>query len=194
MAYSYSHLYGLPCTAYRFFTVYGPWGRPDMAPYRFLRAMMDGQEITVFNRGRVRRAFTYVDDVVECVCRGAEGVPASREDDQSPRRESPPYRILNVGSSPPVEVVDFIRALEEATGLNASLTLGEAQPGDMEATEADVRAVMGAVGYAPTRRSKSASRDMSSGSGRTTGSGQSSAGESPFRGERVGLLHGTARN
>lgn len=144
-AHSYAHLFGLPCTGLRFFTVYGPWGRPDMAPFKFTKAIIAGEPIPVYNEGRMVRDFTYVDDVVEAIVR-VMGIPPSGGDGEG----SPaPYRIFNVGNGRPVELLDFIRTLEDCLGRKAQMHLLPMQPGDVEATLADVSRLERAVGYRP---------------------------------------------
>jgi UDP-glucuronate 4-epimerase len=142
MAYSYSHLYDLPTSGLRLFTVYGPWGRPDMAIFRFVRAIEEGQAIDVYNHGRMRRDFTYVDDVVEAVVRVLR---------RPPRREgeAPPQRVLNVGNSAPVMLMDFIGSLERALGKRADKRLLPMQPGDVPDTWADVSRLRALTGFAP---------------------------------------------
>ena len=140
MAHVYSHLFGLPATALRYFTVYGPWGRPDMSPMLFAHAIMEGKPIQVFNHGRMQRDFTYVDDVVESTLRALDRPPAG----------PPPYRILNVGNHSPVPLLDYIALLESALGRKAQLDMKPMQPGDVEATYADTRALAEAVGFAPS--------------------------------------------
>ena len=142
-AHSYAHLYGLPCTGLRFFTVYGPWVRPDMALFKFARAMVAGERLPVFNKGRMVRDFTYIDDVVEAVVRLMALPPAAGGDGEAP------YRIFNIGNGRPVELSEYIRALEEAFGRNAELELLPMQPGDMPATLADVSLLERAIGYRP---------------------------------------------
>jgi UDP-glucuronate 4-epimerase len=130
MAHSYSHLYGLPCTGLRFFTVYGPWGRPDMALFKFTKAILAGEEIEVYGEGKQTRDFTYVDDVVEALLRvmqKPEAVTAL----------SPPYKIHNVGNGSPVPLMDFIRAIEAALGKKAQIKMLPMQPGDVSSTYAD---------------------------------------------------------
>ena len=151
MAHAYAHLYGLPMTMFRFFTVYGPWGRPDMAPYLFTRAILDGDPIEVFNRGRMRRDFTFIDDLVESVRRLADAVPetgrpASDADTLSPVA---PFRVVNVGGSAPVELGRFIAAVEAATGRTAKQVLRPMQPGDVPATWADVTLLRDLTGDVP---------------------------------------------
>lgn len=141
MAHTYSHLYGLPSTGLRFFTVYGPWGRPDMAPMLFARAILAGEAIKVFNHGQMRRDFTYIDDIVAGVVATLDRVP---EPDDTFDRLAPtaasswaPYRVFNIGHSEPVALLDFIAALEGALGQQAVKDLQPMQPGDVEATYAD---------------------------------------------------------
>jgi UDP-glucuronate 4-epimerase len=141
MAHSYSHLYGLPCSGLRFFTVYGPWGRPDMAYWNFTRAILAGEPISVFNQGRMQRDFTYIDDIVA-------GVLAVL--DRPPQRvgEEAPQRVLNIGGNAPVPLMDFIGELEEAIGLPAHCEMKPMQPGDVAATCADVTRLNAVVGTA----------------------------------------------
>ena len=136
MAHVYSHLYGLPATGLRYFTVYGPWGRPDMSPVLFARAIMDGKPLQVFNQGDMQRDFTYVDDVVEGTLRVLDN-PA-------------PYAVYNIGNHTPVALLDYIAALERALGRKAQLEMKPMQPGDIKATYADTRALARAVGFAPS--------------------------------------------
>ncbi len=148
MAHSYSHLYGLPTTGLRFFTVYGPWGRPDMACFAFTRAILAGEPIAVFNHGRMSRDFTYIDDIVSGLLAVLDAPPTAGADDGSAATSSAPYRVLNIGSHAPVPLLDFIGALEQALGRRAVLDLQPMQPGDVPATHADVtrlQALTGAV-------------------------------------------------
>ncbi len=145
-AHSYAHLFGLPCTGLRFFTVYGPWGRPDMALPKFTRAILAGEPIPVYNEGRMVRDFTYVEDVVEAVVRVIARPPQLGAEEDT----SAPYRILNVGNSRPVELMHYIRTLESCLGRTAQLQMLPMQPGDMEATLADVSRLERAIGYRPT--------------------------------------------
>jgi UDP-glucuronate 4-epimerase len=144
-AHSYAHLFGLPCSGLRFFTVYGPWGRPDMALFKFTKAILAGQPIPVFNAGRMVRDFTYIDDVVEAVVRVMAAPPSPGEE----RGSDAPYRILNVGNGRPVEVLDYIGTLETVLGRKAQLQLLPMQPGDVPATLADVSRLERTVGYRP---------------------------------------------
>ncbi|HEV8678167.1 MAG TPA: NAD-dependent epimerase/dehydratase family protein [Stellaceae bacterium] len=144
-AHSYAHLYGIPATGLRFFTVYGPWGRPDMALPKFTRAILAGEPIPVFNEGHLVRDFTYIDDVVEAVVRVMAIPPAGGEGESAA-----PYRIFNIGNSRPVELIHYIRTLEACLGRKARLELLPMQPGDMQATAADVSRLEAATGYRPT--------------------------------------------
>ena len=141
-AHAFSHLHRLPTTGLRFFTVYGPWGRPDMAPILFARNILKGQPIQLFNGGRMRRDFTYVDDVVESVVRVLARPP------EAAGREAP-YRILNVGNSTPVELEVFIATLEKHLGRKADRVLAPMQPGDVVATWADTARLERLTGFAP---------------------------------------------
>jgi UDP-glucuronate 4-epimerase len=134
MAHAYAHLYGVPTTLFRFFTVYGPWGRPDMAYWRFTKAILEGQPIDVYNHGQMRRDFTYVDDLVEGILRLAALPPAPGGTGASP---AAPWRVVNIGHGAPVALDDFIAAIEEATGRPAIRNLMPMQPGDVPATWAD---------------------------------------------------------
>jgi UDP-glucuronate 4-epimerase len=140
MAHVYSHLYGLPATGLRYFTVYGPWGRPDMSPFLFARAIMEGKPIPVFNHGDMQRDFTYVDDIVEGTLRVLD----------RPRSSPSGYAIYNIGNHTPVALLDYIAALERALGKKAKLQMKPMQPGDVKATYADTRALEKAVGFAPS--------------------------------------------
>ena len=154
MAHAYSHLYGLPTTGLRFFTVYGPWGRPDMAMWIFTSAMLAGQPIKLFNRGKMRRDFTYIDDVVESIDRLVDRAPTANRNwspaSADPGSSSAPWRIYNIGNNSPVEVLEIVRLLEEAIGRKAKRELLPMQPGDVPATYADVDALMRDVGFRPT--------------------------------------------
>jgi UDP-glucuronate 4-epimerase len=144
-AHCYAHLYGLPCTGLRFFTVYGPWVRPDMALFKFAVAITSGSKLPLFNRGQMVRDFTYVDDVVEAVIRLIPLAPAAGASESGA-----PFSIFNIGSGRPVELLDYVRALEQAFGKQAELDLLPMQPGDMAATIADVSRLEQAIGYRPT--------------------------------------------
>jgi UDP-glucuronate 4-epimerase len=142
MAHTYSHLYGMPITGLRFFTVYGPWGRPDMAYFSFARKMLAGEKIPVFAEGKLYRDFTYIDDIVEGVVRllFKPSIPEGK----------PPHSIFNIGNNQPVQVLDFIRTLEDAIGVKAELDFQPMQPGDVPATHADTGKLQEWVGYKPT--------------------------------------------
>ena len=153
MAHTYAHLYRLPCTGLRFFTVYGPWGRPDMALFLFTRAILAGQPIEVFNHGRMRRDFTYIDDIVEGVVRVTD-LPATPNpqwsgDVPDPGTSAAPYRVYNIGNNNPVELMHLIESLEKALGKVAAKNFLPIQPGDVPATWADVDALSDAVGFRP---------------------------------------------
>jgi UDP-glucuronate 4-epimerase len=153
MAHTYASLYGLPCTGLRFFTVYGPWGRPDMALFLFTRAILEGKPIEVFNEGKMRRDFTYIDDIVEGVVRVTDRTPAPNPewsgDAPDPGTSYAPYRIYNIGNNNPVELLRFIEALEEKLGKKAIRNLLPLQPGDVPATCADVDDLMRDAGFRP---------------------------------------------
>ncbi len=134
MAHSYAHLYDLPVTLFRFFTVYGPWGRPDMAPHRFTRAILAGEPIDIYNHGEMRRDFTYVEDLVEGIVRLIDCVPAAGAEGASPVA---PCRVVNIGNGAPVGLMDFVAAIEAAAGRTAEKRLLPMQPGDVPATWAD---------------------------------------------------------
>ena len=153
MAHSYAHLYGIPCSGLRFFTVYGPWGRPDMALFLFTRAILAGEPIKVFNHGRHKRSFTYVDDIVEGVLRTLDN-PASANADwdanaPDPATSNAPYRIYNIGNEQPVELLRYIEVLEECLGRKARMEMLPLQAGDVPDTEADVSELIRAVDYRP---------------------------------------------
>jgi UDP-glucuronate 4-epimerase len=154
MAHSYSHLYGLPTTGLRFFTVYGPWGRPDMAPFLFADAMLAGRPIKVYNQGRMTRDFTYVDDIVEGVLRVLDK-PATENPYYDPTAPAPasssaPWRLFNIGNSTPVPLLDFINTMERALGVVAVREMLPLQPGDVLATHADTSALDAWVGFSPS--------------------------------------------
>jgi len=154
MAHTYSHLYKLPCTGLRFFTVYGPWGRPDMALFLFTKAILEDRPIDVYNYGKMQRDFTYIDDIVEGVIRVADKVaeadPGWTGDLPDPGTSPAPYRIYNIGNNNPVELMRFIEVLEEALGKKAKKNLLPIQPGDVPATYADVDDLMRDVGFKPS--------------------------------------------
>ncbi len=153
MAHTYSHLYGLPTTGLRFFTVYGPWGRPDMALFLFTKAILDGQPIKVFNHGQMVRDFTYVDDIAEGVVRtldrAATADPAYDPAQADPARSNVPYRLFNIGNHNPVPLMDFIRAIESALGREALKDYLPLQSGDVPATSADVEELAAWTGFRP---------------------------------------------
>jgi UDP-glucuronate 4-epimerase len=153
MAHTYSHLYGLPTTGLRFFTVYGPWGRPDMALFLFTKAILAGEPIKVFNKGQMQRDFTYIDDIVEGVVRVTDRTATPNPDwdsaDPDPGTSSAPYRLYNIGNNSPVMLLDYIAAIEKALGKKADMELLPMQPGDVAATCADIDALEAAVGYRP---------------------------------------------
>jgi UDP-glucuronate 4-epimerase len=154
MAHTYSHLYGLPTTGLRFFTVYGPWGRPDMALFVFTRAILENKPIDVFNHGNMKRDFTYIDDIVAGVVKvldkPPEGDPGWSGREPDPSRSRAPYRLYNIGNNSPVELMAFIEAIEKALGKKAEKNFLPMQPGDVPATWADVDDLVKDFGYAPT--------------------------------------------
>lgn len=156
MSHSYAHLFGLPVTMFRFFTVYGPWGRPDMALFKFTRAILAGEPIDVYNFGDMRRDFTYVTDLVAAICLLIEAVPVRPEDGVVAAGDSlspvAPWRVVNIGNSEPVQLTDFIAAIEAATGRTAIRNLMPMQAGDVPATWADADLLRALTGYAPQTR------------------------------------------
>ena len=151
MAHSYAHLYDLPVTMFRFFTVYGPWGRPDMAYFKFAKAILQGDPIDVYNHGDMRRDFTYIDDLIEAMYRlskaiPATGAPLSEADSLSPVA---PFRVVNIGKSRPDSLSDFISEIEAALGQTARKNLMDMQPGDVSATWSDTSLLTGLTGFAP---------------------------------------------
>ncbi|MFS1704436.1 NAD-dependent epimerase [Alteromonas sp. AMM-1] len=154
MAHTYSHLYQLPTTGLRFFTVYGPWGRPDMALFKFTKAMLEGEPIDVYNYGNHRRDFTYIDDIVEGVIRTLDN-PAATDNSWSgiepnPATSKAPYRVYNIGAQNPVNLLHFIETLEKALGVSADKRLLPMQPGDVPDTYADVSRLVADTGYQPS--------------------------------------------
>jgi UDP-glucuronate 4-epimerase len=152
MAHVYSHLYRLPTTGLRFFTVYGPWGRPDMAPFLFTKAIFEGTPLQVFNQGDLRRDFTYIDDAVDAVVSIIERIPeaqSGQDFSQSPDRSWAPYRIYNIGNHSPVELRNFIELLERYIGRKADCLPMPMQPGDVPITYADVNELAETVGFSP---------------------------------------------
>jgi UDP-glucuronate 4-epimerase len=153
MAHSYSHLYGLPTTGLRYFTVYGPWGRPDMSPWLFTRAILEGRPIDVFNHGRMRRDFTFIDDIAEGTVRVLDRIAAPNPDfdaaDPDPGSSRAPYRVYNIGNHQPVELLTFIATIERTLGREAKKNFLPMQPGDVLATCADVADLARDTGFAP---------------------------------------------
>ena len=153
MAHAYSHLYGLPTTGLRFFTVYGPWGRPDMAPFLFIRAILEGRPIDVFNHGKMQRDFTYIDDIVEGVMRTLDRppviTPSFDKYTPDPAGSWAPYRVFNIGNNRPVELMDFIAAFEAALGMTAQKNFLPMQDGDVMITRADVSELAHVTGFSP---------------------------------------------
>lgn len=153
MAHTYSHLYGIPTTGLRFFTVYGPWGRPDMALFKFTKAILAGKAIDVYNNGNLSRDFTYIDDIVEGIIRIADVVPKAQEnwtpESGTPADSAAPYRIFNIGNGSPVKLLDFIEALETSLGMTAEKNMLPMQPGDVHATWAETEDFFAATGYQP---------------------------------------------
>ncbi|QDU99026.1 NAD-dependent epimerase [Lignipirellula cremea] len=153
LAHTYSHLYRLPATGLRFFTVYGPWGRPDMAPFLFTKAILEGRPIEVFNHGKMRRDFTFIDDIVEGVVRVADRLPqpdpAWSTDAPDPGASNAPYKIYNIGNHQPVELMHFIECIEKHLGMKAEMKMLPMQPGDVPATYADIDDLAADVGFRP---------------------------------------------
>ncbi|MCG2877118.1 NAD-dependent epimerase [Obesumbacterium proteus] len=153
MSHSYSHLYGIPTTGLRFFTVYGPWGRPDMALFKFTKNILAGEPIDIYNNGEMQRDFTYIDDIVEGIIRIADVVPQGndewRVETGSPATSSAPYRVYNLGNGNPVKLMDYITSLEKALGIEAIKNFMPMQPGDVYKTYADTQDLFTATGYKP---------------------------------------------
>ncbi|KLU14688.1 MULTISPECIES: NAD-dependent epimerase [Xenorhabdus] len=158
MSHSYSHLYQLPTTGLRFFTVYGPWGRPDMALFKFTKAMLEGQPIDVYNHGNMVRDFTYIDDIVESIIRLQDIIPASNKDwsveDGQISASSAPYRVYNIGNGQPTKLGDFIEAIETSLGIEAKKNFMEIQDGDVLSTCADSNALYNKIGFSPNTQVK----------------------------------------
>jgi UDP-glucuronate 4-epimerase len=151
MAHTYSHLFGIPATGLRFFTVYGPWGRPDMAYFKFVKAILDGQPIQVYNHGAMQRDFTYIDDIVEGVLQAFQHPPTPQAHNGDFAFERlPAHRVLNIGNSQPEKLTDFIQAIEDALGMKAQCEFLPMQPGDVPATFADTVALQELTGFAPS--------------------------------------------
>ncbi|MBG6039403.1 NAD-dependent epimerase [Proteus cibarius] len=153
MAHSYSHLYGIPTTGLRFFTVYGPWGRPDMALFKFTKAIINDEPIDIYNNGQMRRDFTYVEDIIEGVARIADVIPTPLQDWKvsigTPANSSAPYKVYNIGNGSPVNLMDYISALEAQLGKTADKNMLPMQPGDVYTTWADTEDLFKATGYKP---------------------------------------------
>ncbi|MDR7927655.1 NAD-dependent epimerase [Acidithiobacillus thiooxidans] len=150
MAHSYAHLYGIPCTGLRFFTVYGPWGRPDMAYFSFTRKILAGEKIPVFNHGKMQRDFTYIDDIIEGITRLVPKIPGPQANwPADPASSAAPFQIHNIGNHTPVALTDFIKTLEECLDKKAEIEWLPMQDGDVVATYADVSALQEAVAFAP---------------------------------------------
>lgn len=153
MSHTYSHLYGVPTTGLRFFTVYGPWGRPDMAMFKFTKAILEGRPIDVYNYGDMSRDFTYIDDIVEGVVRTLDLAPQRNEvcrlTEATPEASSAPYALYNIGHGSPVSLMDFIFAIEDATGKQANCNYLPMQPGDVPRTFSDIDSLFEATGYKP---------------------------------------------
>lgn len=153
MAHTYSHLYGLPTTGLRFFTVYGPWGRPDMALFKFTKAMLEGKSIDVYNYGKMKRDFTYIDDIAEAIIRLQDVIPQANAhwtvETGTPAASIAPWCVYNIGNSAPVELMDYIKALEDALGIEATKNMLPLQPGDVLETSADTKALYDVIGFKP---------------------------------------------
>jgi UDP-glucuronate 4-epimerase len=153
MAHTYSHLFEIPTTGLRFFTVYGPWGRPDMALFIFTKAILKSESFPVFNHGNMERDFTYIDDIVsgiqKIIDKPASGDSSWNPENPDPSISSAPYRIYNIGNNSPVKLLDFIKAIEKATGKKAIMNMQDIQPGDVEKTWADVNDLMTDFSYKP---------------------------------------------
>ncbi|HIE4801793.1 TPA: NAD-dependent epimerase [Serratia marcescens] len=153
MSHSYSHLYGLPTTGLRFFTVYGPWGRPDMALFKFTKAILAGESIDVYNHGEMHRDFTYIDDIAEAIVRLQAVIPQADPswtvEQGSPATSSAPYHVYNIGNSTPVKLMEYISALEQALGVTARKNMLPMQPGDVMDTSADTEELYRDIGFKP---------------------------------------------
>ena len=153
MSHTYSHLYQLPTTGLRFFTVYGPWGRPDMALFKFTRAMLAGDAIDVYNRGQMTRDFTYIDDIAEAIVRLQDVIPQADDswtvENGSPASSSAPYRVYNIGNSQPTSLMTYIESLEKALGIEAKKNMLPMQPGDVLGTSADTQPLYDAINFRP---------------------------------------------
>ncbi|MGU0039171.1 NAD-dependent epimerase [Citrobacter freundii complex sp. 2025EL-00176] len=164
IAHTYSHLYGLPTTGLRFFTVYGPWGRPDMALFKFTKAMLEGKSIDVYNHGKMKRDFTYIGDIAEAIIRLQDVIPEPNGEwtveSGSPATSSAPYRVYNIGNSSPVELMDYIQALEDALGMEAKKNMLPLQPGDVLETSANTKALYDVIGFKPETTVKDGVRNF----------------------------------
>ncbi len=164
MAHTYSYLYQLPTTGLRFFTVYGPWGRPDMAFFMFTKAIIDNKPIKVFNNGNMQRDFTYIDDIIEGVIRVMKKIPEAdpewSSDSPSPSSSCVPYKLYNIGNNQPVELMEFVHAIEDAIGKKAVIDYLPMQPGDVPATYADVDDLIGDIGFKPSTSIQSGIRNF----------------------------------
>jgi len=150
MAHTYSHLYDIPTTGLRFFTVYGPWGRPDMALFLFTKAILEKKAINVFNHGDMQRDFTYIDDIVEGVIRVLDNPPSGVEEEQiNPSNSTAPYKIYNIGNNNPVQLMDFIEAIEKKLEIKAKKNMLPIQAGDVPSTYADIEDLVEDFGYKP---------------------------------------------
>ena len=153
MAHTYSHLFNIPSTGLRFFTVYGPWGRPDMALFIFTKSIIEGEKINLFNHGNMLRDFTYIDDIVNGIYDLTEKIPIKNNswdpENPDPSFSIAPYRIFNIGNNSPVKLIDFLKTIEQAVGKEAIVNLAEMQPGDVESTYANIDAIKDYVGFAP---------------------------------------------
>lgn len=148
MAHSYSHLYGIPTTGLRYFTVYGPWGRPDMSPWLFTSAIIEGRPIKVFNYGEMERDFTYIDDISNGTISVLDTIPTPQTEHES--QTTAPYKVYNIGNNQPVKLLDYIKVIEQALGKKAELELMPMQPGDVKKTFADIDALEAATGFKPS--------------------------------------------
>ncbi|MDR2417011.1 MAG: NAD-dependent epimerase/dehydratase family protein, partial [Holosporales bacterium] len=152
MAHAYSHLFKIPVTGLRFFTVYGPWGRPDMALFKFTKAILEDQPIDIYNNGKMKRDFTYIDDIVEGVAKAGKSPPSislGASEDSSDKSPVAPYRIYNIGNSAPVDLMDYVHAIEKALNKKAVYVMLPLQPGDVPATYADTTALQQDFSYCP---------------------------------------------
>ncbi|MEL0649161.1 NAD-dependent epimerase [Pseudoalteromonas agarivorans] len=153
MAHTYSHLYKIPTTGLRFFTVYGPWGRPDMALFKFTKKIIEGEQIDIYNNGKLSRDFTYIDDIVEGIIKVQGKIPTEQDEwsveSGTPSTSSAPYRIFNIGNGGPVKLMDFVNSLENALGIQAKKNFMPMQDGDVRATWADTKGLFDSTGYTP---------------------------------------------